>query len=618
MAPAGSSGSVHEAGACAPPRVCRQLRAFLALALFSSIFAALTSPSLDSEFWWHLASGRWIWENHRLMSADPFDCTSAVFGASGQQRYQLTQSWLAQVLLHGAYQLGGPAGASLLRALVFTALLVALGRLLRRAGAGPALSALLVGLAFVAIVQELQYVENRPQMWSSLFFVVHLLILENLREGRRWARIALPLLMLLWANLHGGYILGVAVLAIAVAAALLGRHPERRRILLAAGAAIALTGANPAGYDLLLAYPRWRLANPLGIFEDQSLFTYFTPATLAENRPALTAVFLLPFITLLPRLRSLPRARLDVLAIHLIALAMGLKAQRFLVFLVPTACWMTALNVAAWRDGALRSKLLAPVRRAPPWVASALAAVVVLSLAAWCARSAFQTSALRPGASVRHPAEGAAAYLVRSGLQGNVFNEYSLGGYLAWRLPAAMKVFIYGRMAYPELLALYEDVVNSPRKSVSLASGGGLRYFYNDVFDRFAINAVVTPAANGLSGDVNSLALALEQDRAWALVHAEPSALVFLRVTAAPPALLGKALPKGAVFEAMIAVARAAGRTGHGRMSPVWRRTVALAHLGSGRREEAVRRFDEYLALVPRDDWARGMRATAAGDAPGR
>ena len=116
------------------------------------------------------------------------------------------------------------------------------------------------------------------------------------------------------------------------------------------------------------------------------------------------------------------------------------------------------------------------------------------SLAAGYARIAAPSSALRPSATFRHEAEGAADYLKRSGIRGNIFNEYSLGGYLAWRLHPELKVFIYGRMAYPELLALYEDVLKNPTQTTTLGAGGGIVYFYQKVFDEHAVNAAVLPA----------------------------------------------------------------------------------------------------------------------------
>ena len=615
-----SVGGGTSTGGASPPTVAlyHRVRTVLVIVFFSSLFAALTTSSFDSEFWWHLAFGRWMWEHGTLPSADPFDFTSVIYGSSGQVRYQLTQYWFAQVLLYGSYLLAGLKGVFLLRAATFTALFFVLYRLLRRTGAGLLLSALLVALAFQAIVREFNYIENRPQMWSSLFFIALLMILEHLREGKRWAQVALPLFMVLWANLHAGYILGMIVIAIAAAAAYLDRNGERKRILLAAAIAIALTGCNPAGYEAVLAFPLWRFSSPLGIFEEQSLFKYIRVTALPGARPWLTAVFLLPLLTLLPRLGSLLRERWDLFLIYLLLLGMGIKAQRYLVFLVPMACWVTALNIAAIRAGLPQKWQWPRPRWLPPQTLTALTAAVILSLAASYARGAAQSSALRPAAAFRHPAEGAADYLKRSGISGNIFNEYALGGYLAWRLHPEMKIFIYGRMAYPELLALYDDVVKYPRKTAFNAATGSVAYLYQKVFDENSINVVVIPAGDSRSGDAVALTWMLAQDEAWALVHAQPSILVFLRKSAAPAVLVGNALPKSQVFDNLIAIARGVARTSHGRSSPIWRRSLALGYLGKGQGDEAVRFFDEYLALVPHDTWARQMRTIAAGTAGGR
>jgi len=610
----GVDGGVNDGCADAPiaDRFKWVLTALVVL-FFASLFGALTVSSFDSEFWWHLAFGRWMWEHGALLSADPFDFTSVIFGSSGQVRYQLTMYWLAQVLLYGSYLLAGLKGAFLLRAATFTALFVLLYRLLRRTGAGVLPSALLVALAFQAIVREFFYIENRPQMWSSLFFVALLLILEHLREGKRWAQFVLPPFMLLWANLHGGYILGVIVIVIAAAAAWVGQHGERKRIILVAAIAIALTGCNPAGYEALLTYPGSRLSSSSGIFEEQSLFKYIRIAALPGARPWLTMIFLLPLLTLLPRLGSLLRERRDIILIYLLTLAMGIKAQRYLVFLVPMACWVTALNIAAIRGPLSQALLRVLPRRLPPQAWGALTAAVLVSLTAVYARVAAQSSALRPSAALHPAAEGAADYLKRNGIKGNVFNEYALGGYLAWRLHPEMKIFIYGRMAYPTLLTLYDEVVKQPRKTTSLTTTGTISYFYQKVFDEYAIDIVVIPAGESLSGDAVPLTWMLAQDEAWALVYAEPAALVFLRKTAAPAPLVANALPKSTVFDNLIAIASAVGRSSHGRSSPVWRRSLALAHLGKGQGAEAVRLFDEYLALAPSDTWALKMRAVAAG-----
>ena len=600
-------------GAAPPaPDGFRWAEKVLVLILFSALFIALTLPEFGPDFWWHLACGRWTWEHRALPGADPFDFTSVIFGSSGQVRYQLTQYWLAQVLMYGAYLLAGLKGAVLLQAAVFTGLFSLLFRLLRRTGVGLLPSALLLALAVQAIVRELAYIENRPQMWSSLFFVALLLLLEHLREGKVWAQVALPPFMVLWANLHGGYLLGVIVILIAASWAYLTRHDGRRRILLVAVAAVALTGCNPAGYEALLFYPKMRFSSSgaflSGIIEETPLFTYLQVTALPRTMPGLTACMLLPLLTLWPLARSPRRVRWDLLLIFLLTLGEGIRSQRFLIFMVPMACWMIALNMAAFRERLVEAPRWSFPRRLPQWPLRALTAVVLLSLAASYALAAARTSQLLPSAAFHHPVEGAADYLVRNGIKGNIFNEYGMGGYLTWRLHPAMKVFIYGRMAYPELLTLYNDLVFQPHKTASLSGSGGLSIFYQEVLDQYDVNAVIIPAGDAHSGDISPLAVKLARNDTWALVYAQPQALVFLRKIPAHESLIANALPKDTVYDTMIALARGVAQSGPGQFIPIWRRTIAFACYLKGRKAEALRLYDDYLTYAPGDTAAVQMR----------
>lgn len=202
-----------------------------------------------------------------------------------------------------------------------------------------------------------------------------------------------------------------------------------------------------------------------------------------------------------------------------------------------------ALNLAALRESRWGSLLRRLPERLPAAARAALAAVLVAPSIAY-ARPAYSASRLRSSAVYRHGVEDAVELLKRSNVRGNILNEYAMGGYLAWRLHPEMKVFIYGRMIFPELLTLSDDVVLRPGKSVSLTSSGSLSYFYRTVLDGYAVDAVILPPGDLRSGDVNSLCLALVFDDAWALVYAQPKALLFLRKTPAVASLVGHALPK--------------------------------------------------------------------------
>lgn len=581
-----------------------QAQRALIVLFFIALGAALTTPVSDPDFWWHLASGRWMWEQGELMRSDPFAFTSALFPPSVEGSFPFRQYWLAELLLYAIHALAGLEGVILLRAAVFTLMFFFLYRLLRDAGAGVLAAVLLVALADRAIVHELGYVGDRPQMWSSLCFVAALLLCQRQREGRRLAFVGLPLLMALWSNLHGGYLLGLAVVGLsAIAAGISGQ--ATRRLWVSTAASFLLSGCNPGGFSSLLSYPAFR-ASGAGILhkiaEENSLLTWFGPASSPRLVPALTAVLALSLLTLVPRVRIVARERPDLLTLFLITLAMGLSAARFLIFFVVVASIITAVSTAALlRD----RRVCIPGFVSGGGAATTSAAAVVLVLAALTAqqvRVAVRTSALRPGFVFHHPYEGAADFLARSGLRGNLFNEYVAGGYFAWRLFPSLKVFIYGRAVSSDLLQRYEDLLLRPSAPIDGRPG------YQREFDAYDVDALVLPSCNTTSGMIIPLTVQVARDENWALVYSDATAVVLVNKGKAPDRLLAGVLPPTALYDNMIAIARTTGRTGHGRVMPTWRYSLAFALYAKGERAAALVVLDEYLRLSPAHEAAARIR----------
>src|SRR5262249_2837916 len=94
----------------------------------------------------------------------------------------------------------------------------------------------------------------RPQMFSLLLFALLLSILTDVDRTRDWRRLMLVApLMVLWANIHGGWIVGLESLVTwAACKLLLERASARERIMLVAAvlAAVSLTAVNPYGTRL--------------------------------------------------------------------------------------------------------------------------------------------------------------------------------------------------------------------------------------------------------------------------------------------------------------------------------------------------------------------------------
>ncbi|MBI3697208.1 MAG: hypothetical protein HY238_20530, partial [Acidobacteria bacterium] len=215
-------------------RVTLALAALCLLGLFST-------EAGDTDFWWHLKTGQYIVAQRRLPVPDPFSYTAdlgkpAYPGEERVRYFNLTHEWLAQALWYLIYRVAGFPGVVLWKALLLSAF-CALGGLLaaRRGGS------LYWGLGACAATATLAslFSADRPALIS--FFLVALFIWVLERGGPLWI---LPILSVVWANSHGGYLLGWVILGAYTAGAF-------RRLAPVALVSIAASGLNPSFFRIL-------------------------------------------------------------------------------------------------------------------------------------------------------------------------------------------------------------------------------------------------------------------------------------------------------------------------------------------------------------------------------
>ena len=187
------------------------------LALAAAAFAVLAPPS-DSDLFWSLASGEWMLGHARVLDHDVFSFTRAGAGYS-------TGQWLGEIVLALAFRAGGWLGIALLRAaLIALATFFALRALLRvQPHAGWA------AVPAAALILETRAIwGDRPQLFSlALFALVLDLLLATRADGRARRLWLLPPLVAVWANLHGGFAAGLALIAVFAVEAVL---VDERRI----------------------------------------------------------------------------------------------------------------------------------------------------------------------------------------------------------------------------------------------------------------------------------------------------------------------------------------------------------------------------------------------------
>jgi hypothetical protein len=466
--------------------------AFLLVGLFSG-------EIFDPDFWWHLKTGQFIVEHHRLPVPDPFSYTTAgaAPGYPGEEHtryFNLTHEWLAQVAMYLVYAVGGFPAIVFGRALLLTAACMTTGALAARRTGSPwwGLAASLAA-GSVAVV----YATDRPTLLSFLFTALFIAILE-------WRRFlwVLPVLSLIWANCHGGFFLGWIVCGAYCVEALLRRAPGSRRLLMVSAATFAVSAIDPNG---------------LGIIP--TIFRYRQSAMTSVN---------LEWIP--PKWWADPYGFHILLYASIPILAIAFRRVRAADWIL--MAFFTAAALTAFRNEVYVG-LFAPIVIATyfPWKRTLPAAMRIAGLAALGAVVAFGAARgpffqFRAG-EWRYPA-GAVDFLRSHHVTARLFNTYMLGGYLIWK---GERVFMDGR-------SLSETVFQDYQKIVFGESADTTR---RDLLDRYGAGAIVMDSFAYMSGNIYPLAIAMAHPYMsdWKLVYEDPQSMVFLRNPPADLPVLG-------------------------------------------------------------------------------
>lgn len=211
-----------------------RLWAFLAVGL--PVLAALIAnlPSVDLAY--HLRAGAEILAGNGIPTVDAWTFTAAGTPWTDQQ-------WGAQVILAAVYQVGGWTGLVVLRAALIGVIFSCLFVIGLRRGLGMRRAAWLTLAAFLVSAVALGL---RPQLIGMALFAIVLLLVTDRRAhpGRLWA---VPLIVLVWANVHGSFFLGPVVLGLAWLEDLHDRQPGARRLLVIAGMSALAACVTPFG-----------------------------------------------------------------------------------------------------------------------------------------------------------------------------------------------------------------------------------------------------------------------------------------------------------------------------------------------------------------------------------
>jgi hypothetical protein len=217
----------------------------LGILAFSPISKGLLG---DADTGWHIRNGEFILATRSVPRADFFSYTKA-----GQPWY--AWEWLYDAGIAAIHHFAGLNGVVVLSAVVIAATFALLFHCVLRRSASFATAVLLTLLASAAAQVHML---ARPHILSWLFTVLWIDLLYRFEEGKRSSLLWLPVLMLIWVNVHGGFIMGLMLLAVFGCSSIWrylvdpGAENRRRIVSLAIAfcSCLVTTFLTPYGYKL--------------------------------------------------------------------------------------------------------------------------------------------------------------------------------------------------------------------------------------------------------------------------------------------------------------------------------------------------------------------------------
>lgn len=262
---------------------------WLSLALLFILPIAFFLSITPHDYWFYVRLGRDILESGYIPRADSFSYTYP-------GRPIFYQPWLSAVIFWLAHSSGGATLTFLLRGICIALAYALVWILMRAAGTGTKLATLLVIL--LGFSSSMNW-SMRPQMFAYPLFAAALWALWHWQNGRARSMWLLPLVTLLWVNLHGSFILAFVLMG----SALLFGAGDRKQLAIWLGISLLVTLLNPRGVFV------WQfVSDMLNSPSDQLFATEWRPPANAGwqmNIFFAWLLFFMPLAALSPRRLSL-------------------------------------------------------------------------------------------------------------------------------------------------------------------------------------------------------------------------------------------------------------------------------------------------------------------------
>jgi hypothetical protein len=474
-------------------------RAGLIIACVFLLGAAFVGTT-DPDYFWHLRTGQIIVDELRVPMTDPFSFTK-------EGAHWVAHEWLSETLIYGAVSAGGYG----LALAIFSS--VALGALLltyrTSLTLGASRNAALVFFVWAGVM-TFRYWTVRPQVFTWLLFAAFIALCLEHQSGRAKRLWLLPVIAVVWANLHLGVMFGLAVVGVYALSQTAERYVWKqpvslKPIWLALGACVAATLVNPNPLELLL-YPLQYIkpgnTNVELIAEWQSPDFHdlaFLPLALAMLSLLGMGVF--------GKRRDLFLPLLVLLFGFLTLLSVRNQPLFAIVFMLVAS--QRASELWGWASAAAQGARPKP-KNTLNWTLVGVFTAMIVLFVAGSPTQQLRVEPLLDHGSVKFP-EAGAHFVQAEYPDARLLNHYDWGGYLINEL-YPRKVFIDGRSDF------YGPALMNDFLTLDTVAPG-----WEDVLSRWDIGVVLIKDGSPLSHRLD------EEPESWVRVFTGAYEVVFAR-----------------------------------------------------------------------------------------
>lgn len=381
--------------------------------IMSAVLVTFTVQDFDT--FWHLANGRAMVGQHRIVSEELFSYTRA-----GAHFYN--HEWLSQLVLYLAYAAAGAMGLAALKVALAAIVFTFEYRTLRALGLDSVWAAL---IALFAIYLGLERYRERPEIFSLAFLSLLVWLIYGVRGGaiNKRALYAIPIIFGVWELFHGA-VYGLVFFGAYVGAASTGRREERELAWKIAALTFLVLLISPYGlrnYSSLLSLAGKGLMVTMNEeFQRTPLIADYLPYWgLLAATWTLAAIFY----------KDADRVHLATLLLFTV---LSIKYQRataaFALVAAPVIGRYIFIASARWELRHLRTALAIIL----------LGVIVALKFFTPGAPAAFAV-----GVDEQRLPVGATRFIKATDLAGNMYNPGNFGGLLAYELYPRRKIFLY-------------------------------------------------------------------------------------------------------------------------------------------------------------------------------